>query len=274
LRPLAQGNPGKQETHVTKIKRMFVLLCGYEIIPKTISTRNIGARFVISVPITAYLLDTDEGWVLFDAGLDEANLRDPAKLENLYLSKGWNPPPVVKPHHEMERQLAEIGLGFPDITMVILSHLHADHTGHIKHMPQAKFMISRTEFEYGHSDSVRSSCFASDYALPGLDWTLVAGDTEIMEGLRIIATPGHSPGHQSLDVDLPATGRVVLAADVGDLMLNFTDEILPGEASNDEQALASIRRINTLVEQTGATLFLTHDPDLVQSIKLAPDFYD
>ena len=66
---------------MTSIRRLYVLLCGFEIIPKTVSTRDIGARFIISVPITAYLLDTSEGWVLFDAGLDEANLRDRARCD-------------------------------------------------------------------------------------------------------------------------------------------------------------------------------------------------
>ena len=49
---------------MTSVRRLFVLLCGFEIIPKTVSTRDIGARFIISVPITAYLLDTVNGWVL------------------------------------------------------------------------------------------------------------------------------------------------------------------------------------------------------------------
>ncbi len=259
---------------MTSVKRLFVLLCGFEIIPKTVSTHNIGARFIISVPISAYLLDTDNGWVLFDTGLDEANLRDRERLEALYLSTGWDPPPVVKPHHELERQLNEIGIGFADISTVILSHLHADHTGHIKRMPQAKFIVARREREFVLSGAAPSYFFPSDYELPGLDWQLVDGDVEVMPGLRIIATPGHSPGHQSLVIELPKTGPCVLAADVGDLMINFTDEILPGGMTDQGEALASIRRINGVVAESQAMLFLTHDPELVQQIKLAPDYYD
>jgi N-acyl homoserine lactone hydrolase len=95
-----------------------------------------------------------------------------------------------------------------------------------------------------------------------------------MPGLRVIATPGHSPGHQSLVIELPNSGPCVLAADVGDLMVNFTDEILPGGMTNQAEALASIRRINGIVADRQAKLFLTHDPELVQQIKLAPDYYD
>lgn len=259
---------------MTSVKRLFVLLCGFEIIPKTVSTHNIGARFIISVPISAYLLDTDAGWVLFDTGLDEANLRDPERLNALYISTGWDPPPVVKPHHEMERQLNEIGIGFDDISTVILSHLHADHTGHIKHLKNARFIVSQRELDFVRSGKAPSYFFGSDYDLPGLELQVVEGDVQLMDGLSIIATPGHSPGHQSLVVTLPNTGQVVLAADVGDLMINFTDEILPGGHTDAAEALASIRRINREVAERGAMLMLTHDPELVQQIKLAPEYYD
>jgi len=259
---------------MTAVRRLFVLLCGFEIIPKTVSTRDIGARFIISVPITAYLLDTVEGWVLFDTGLDEGNLRDPVRLNDLYIAKGWDPPPVVKPAHELARQFHEIGIGFDDIRHVILSHLHADHTGHLKRMPQARITIQRREHDYGFSGTARPSFFPSDFALPGLDWNIVDGDAAFMPGIDILDTRGHSPGHQSLLVELPNTGPVVLAADVGDLMANFREEILPGESVDDVAALAAIRRINRLVAERDALLFLTHDPDEVQRIRLAPDYYD
>lgn len=45
----------------TAIRRLFVLLCGFEILPKSISTRDLGARLILSEPVCAYLLDTDIG---------------------------------------------------------------------------------------------------------------------------------------------------------------------------------------------------------------------
>ncbi|MCB1486469.1 MAG: N-acyl homoserine lactonase family protein [Bauldia sp.] len=261
------------ERLVTAIKRLFVLLCGFEIIPKTISTRDRGERFIISVPITAYLLDTTEGWVLFDTGLDAANLREP-RLTELYTSKGWDPPPVVRPSHDLASQLAAIGISFADIGHVILSHLHADHSGHLKHLRHARVTIQRREYDYAFSGKARPSWFPSDYDFPDIDWHLIDGDFDVMSGLQILDTRGHSPGHQSLVVELPQTGTVVLAADVGDLMENFEQEILPGESVDDEAALAAIRRLNRIVAEQDAMLLLTHDPDQVQRIRLAPDCYD
>lgn len=207
--------------------------------------------------------------MLFDAGLDEGHLRDPARPKSLFLDPGWDPHPVLRPEHEMGRQLATLGLGFGDISRVVLSRLHADHTGHLERMPQARLTLQRAEWEHATSGRQAASWFLEDYDLHGLAWELIEGDREIMPWMTALATPGHTPGHQSLLLDLPQTGRVLLAADVGDLMRNFQDEVLPGEASDDAQALASIRCVNALVMQ-GAKLLLTHDPDQLRAIRRAP----
>ncbi len=258
---------------MTAVRRLFVLLCGYEILPMTVSLRGADPRFIVSVPISAYLLDTTEGWVMLDAGLDSFHLTDTAQVTKYFSRGGWFPPPVVQPAHEMDAQLKQIGIGFEDISILVLSHLHADHSGHIKRMPQARVIIQKREFDYAFSDEPKIAYFAEDYDLEGINWQVIEGDTPIMPGIEAIFTPGHTPGHQSLVIDLPETGKVILTADVGDWMENFTGEILPGSASNDDDALASIRRINALQAATGAQMFLTHDPVLVQQIKRAPDFY-
>ncbi len=51
---------------MTNTKSLRVMLLGYEVIPKTVSTRDLGAEFVLAVPICAYLIETSDGYVLFD----------------------------------------------------------------------------------------------------------------------------------------------------------------------------------------------------------------
>ena len=258
---------------MTAVRRMFVLLCGYEILPMTVSLRGADPRFIVSVPICAYLLDTTQGWVLFDAGLDSHHLSDPGQVAKYFSPGGWFPPPVVKPAHDMAAQLASVGIGFGDIATLVLSHLHADHSGYIKRMPQARIVIQKREYDYAFSTVEKLAYFTEDYDIAGLRWEVIDGDTPIIDGVEAIFTPGHTPGHQSLVVQLPETGTVILTADVGDWIENFDQEILPGSATSDAEAMASIRRINQLRETTGAPMFLTHDPVLVQRIKLAPDHY-
>jgi len=174
----------------------------------------------------------------------------------------------------LEPQLAAINIGFADISTVVLSHLHADHSGHIKRLTHADFYLQRREMDHAMSGAAGPAWFPTDYDLPDLRWPLLDGDHSLMPGLDLLDTPGHTPGHMSALLNLPKTGPVLLAADVGDLMENFREEILPGEASDDGQALASIRRINRIVADTGALLMLTHDPDLLMGLRLAPESYD
>jgi N-acyl homoserine lactone hydrolase len=93
----------------THVSRLFVLLCGFEILPKTVSTRGRGGRFILSEPVCAYLLDTRGGWVMLDAGMNPANGRDPTRKQDEFYSRNLNAP-VIRDDHLMERQLAQCPL--------------------------------------------------------------------------------------------------------------------------------------------------------------------
>lgn len=258
----------------TEVRRLFVLLCGFEIIPKTISTMGRGERFIMSEPISAYLMDTEAGWILFDTGLDEARTDDPLLAQRFFVDRGWAPPPVVLPLHRLRAQLDQIGVGAEQIRHVILSHMHADHTGNLKHFLHARVSVQRAEYEYAFESGRDAGWIREDYDLPGLEWHLTDGDWDVMPGLSMIATPGHTPGHQSALVTLPSGHILVLTADAGDLQENFDEEIEPGASIGEAVSLASIRRLKALAARPGSTLFLGHDPNFIQSIKLAPAYYD
>jgi N-acyl homoserine lactone hydrolase len=257
---------------MTSIRRLYVLLCGYEVIPKTISTRDLGGRFILSEPICAYLLDTETGWVLLDAGINPDNIRDPERAKLHYLDHGITLP-IVRAQHEMERQFAEIGIGFADVRHVILSHLHFDHSGCLRHFRHARISIQRREYEFAVGGTTSFAYIPSDYDLPGLDWNLVDGDWEAQPGLTLLDTRGHTPGHQSAVVQLPESGTIVLPFDAGDLRENFDLEILPGESCDDDAALAAIRRLKRIVTESGGQIILFHDPVAIQTTRLAPEFY-
>jgi N-acyl homoserine lactone hydrolase len=258
---------------MTNIRRLYVLLCGYEVIPKTISTRDTGGRFVLSEPICAYLLDTDTGWVLLDAGVNPDNISDPERLRRYFLDRNITPP-IMRPQHDMERQLAEIGIGFGDVKHVILSHLHFDHSGYLGRFKHARISIQRREYEFALSGKTSYAYIPSDYDGPGFDWHLVDGDWEAQPGLALLDTRGHTHGHQSAVVELPNSGTVVLPFDAGDLRENFDLEILPGESCDDVAALAAIQRLKRIAAESGGRMILFHDPVEIQTTRLAPEFYD
>jgi N-acyl homoserine lactone hydrolase len=257
----------------TSVRRLFVLLCGYEVLPKTISTRDRGRRFLLSEPISAYLLDTDSGWILIDTGFDPAHTRDSATMEQNFFRHGIYPP-MVSPEHRLDRQLQEIGIGFKDIGQVIITHLHFDHTGYLKYFPHARVSIQRREHAFGFSGRTNLANLVADFDLPTVQWHLVDGDWDVVPGLTMIDTRGHTEGHQSAIVDLKNSGVIVLPFDAGDLQENFDDEVLPGEAVDDQAAIAAIRRLKDITASRNGKMILFHDPVAIQSTRLAPAFYD
>jgi N-acyl homoserine lactone hydrolase len=257
----------------TAVRRLFVLLCGFEVLPKSVSTRDRGRRFIISCPISAYLLDTEHGWVLIDTGFDPANIRDLSAMNEHFFRHGIYPP-VVSPEHRLDRQLEEIGISLADIGHVIITHLHFDHTGYLKYLPHAKISIQRREHAFGFGGQTTLANIVSDFDLPTVRWHLVDGDWEVMPGLTMIDTRGHTEGHQSAVVELRNSGVIVLPFDAGDLQENFDQEILPGEAVDDQAALAAILRLKRITADRNGTMILFHDPVAIQSTKLAPAYYD
>ena len=259
---------------MTEVSRLYIFLCGFEILRKTVSTRDRGARFIMSEPVCVYLVQTANQLLLFDTGINSDNINDPARRARYYPEDTFVRPPVVLPEHELLPQLQAVGVAPGDITQVILSHSHCDHTGNLKDFRHAKVSIQRLEYEHAFGDNEDKAVFRSDFDFPDMNWHIVGGDWEVLPGVRGLLTRGHKPGHQSLVVDLPNSGTKILAADAGDLAENFEQEVLPGESVDDAAALASIRKIKRVAAETGGEIVLFHDPNFIQQARLAPAFYD
>jgi N-acyl homoserine lactone hydrolase len=258
---------------MTHVRRLYVLLVGYEILPKSVSTKHLGDKFIIASPICCYLLDTADGWILLDTGFDPKYARDPTLAHQYFHSVGVVPP-IVNPEHELFPQLARMGVGKGDLAHVVISHLHLDHVGNLKYLRDCQVHIQRQELEHGLSAARPQSYFLEDYNGSGIDWRLHDGDWELLPGVRLIKTPGHTPGHQSALIEVPRTGSYTLPFDAGDFQENFDREILPGETVDDHAALVSIQRLKAETINNKGRMILFHDPNAIQGYQLAPDFYD
>lgn len=256
---------------MTDVRKLYIVLAGYEIIRKSGCIRGEKANIVLAVPICCYLLETTRGFVLFDTGLDSRLLEDVAVSRARFVNTTFPAPPIVLPEHEVLPQLAAVGVAPTDVVDIILSHAHGDHTGHLRAFPNARVTIQRLEYEAALADTDRKNY--DEYATPGIRWNIVDGDTTLMPGLDLVLTRGHQPGHQSAVVRLPNTGVQILVGDVADLIENFDREVL-GSSMDDPAALASIRKLKGIARETGGELVPLHDPNFVQTARLAPQFYD
>ncbi|MEO8744823.1 MAG: N-acyl homoserine lactonase family protein [Candidatus Dormiibacterota bacterium] len=123
---------------------------------------------------------------------------------------GW-PTELVKEWKVVNRHaadaLAEHDLSPVDVKIVINSHLHFDHCGQNAVFKHAPFYIQRSELERARRDQDGVSEWF-DFA--GARFELIDGDAQIADGVRVVATPGHTSGHQSVMVDTPDGGAVMI----------------------------------------------------------------
>ena len=132
---------------------------------------------------------------------------------------GW-PDDLVKEAKVVNRRaadaMAEHDLSPADVRIVINTHLHFDHCGQNAVFKHAPFYIQRQELERARrEETVTAEWF--DFA--GARFELVDGNAEVADGVRVIATPGHTVGHQSVMVDMP-DGSALMIGDAA-----FTSEI-------------------------------------------------
>ena len=92
--------------------------------------------------------------------------------------------------------------------------------------------------------------------------------------VTILATPGHTPGHQSLLVKLPKTGALVLSGDAVHFKSNWENRGVPSNNTDKDQTLASMQRIADVLAKEKAQLWINHDKAQRDSLKIAPEFYD
>lgn len=97
-----------------------------------------------------------------------------------------------------EKELEKVGLTVEDIDLVILTHLHLDHAKDAEKFKKAKFVVQRSELEFAANPHPLQAGWFAD--LPRNRLEIVDGDREILEGIRVLHTPGHTPGGQSVRI--------------------------------------------------------------------------
>lgn len=220
----------------------------------------------VQIPIPCWLVETTDAVVLFDTGLSPRAV--PGLLRNDPLARFTEADLLV---HRLE----QVGLGPEGVDLVVLSHLHYDHAGGAELFPKSTLVVQRDEYAFAHHPAPFYAFFyyRKNFDLPGSAWRLLDGDTELLPGVTALRSDGHTPGHQSLLVELPETGPVILAADACYWQEHAEAERPPGVVWDPTRAYHALKRLKTLARLTGGRIFPGHDPVFWQTVKQPPDAY-
>jgi N-acyl homoserine lactone hydrolase len=248
----AQQKPG--------IERMYVLYCG-DIHLADASSFTPGASGPGHLTVTCYLVKHAKGWVLYDTGVGDhiAKMPEGQKSRAGY----W----TVK--KTLESQLAELGLKPSDITYVALSHSHGDHVGNLKLFPDATLVVQEPEWKWRPPVAVSPFHPWMKAITPNGDHDLF-GDGSVM----LIATYGHSPGHQNMLVRLPKTGAIMFTGDSVHTKANWDAGRMPKGNFDIPQSLKALERMREVLKQNKAQLWIGHEPSEVPLRKYAPEYYE
>lgn len=190
-------------------------------------------------PVFAYLLLHPSGPVLIDTGVGIGN----PFIDELYS-------PV---HHDLDEALARHRVGVDDVVTIITSHLHFDHCGQNQRFERSRILVQRAEVEAAKAPLYTVPEWAFP---PGIDLTQIDGDVDVAEGVRVVFTPGHTPGHQSVVVDDETGSRTIVCCQAAWNIDSFTAATLGDDGWDQDAGAASLRRLHAL---DPTRVLLSHD---------------
>ena len=224
--------------------------------PALVWRRDDDPEAMVRFPVPVYLIETAEERILVDSGLHPAAIEDPASHYGDAFS-------VDLFELELEAGIDQ-QLDLSTLTKVVMTHLHFDHAGGLALLPSSvPIFIQRREWEGGHDAAAvkRNFFLPLDYATVAEQVVLVDGDNDLLGdgSVRLLSTPGHTPGHQSVRVG----EGLVLGGDVVHYATSLDDHRFPRFADDFAAQAASADRLREL-RDSGAVVRPGHDPAILR----------
>jgi N-acyl homoserine lactone hydrolase len=159
--------------------------------------------------------------------------------------------------------LAGLDMTPGDIDLVINTHLHFDHCGQNAVFPHAPAYVQRAELLRAQRESPELYDW---FGFAGARFELLDGDTEVLPGLSVIATPGHTVGHQCVVIRSADGSSDLLIGDAAYTPQVYSGpgdgDLVAGQASDLVTWRESLRRIHSMAP---ARVHFCHHTDIIHA---------
>jgi N-acyl homoserine lactone hydrolase len=223
---------------------------------------DINAFKGIKVPLTfsCYLIKHGSDYMIWDTGQPPAG--------------GATPSPNA-PKSTLVEQLAQLKLKPEQIKFVGISHYHGDHLGQVASFPGATLFIGKGDWEVltdPKPNPAANPANVAHWMTGGGKVEPVTGDKDIFGDGSVIMlnTPGHTPGHHSLLVNLKEKGAVMLTGDLAHFHENYDSNGVPTFNVSRADTLASLDRFKKLGANLKATVIIQHDARDIDKLPAFP----
>jgi glyoxylase-like metal-dependent hydrolase (beta-lactamase superfamily II) len=242
----------------------------FGVVPKPLWERRIAAdeRNRIPLAMRCLLVETPDALVLIDNG---AGNKESEKFADIYGIDNASRDPALATR--LEDALAEAGFTPDDVDVVIDTHLHFDHAGGNTRraadgaielaFPRARYVVQRGEFEWAHSrnERIQASYLPHNFdpVMEAGRLELLDGDQEIVSGISVVRTPGHTPHHQSVLIRSAGETACFLA----DVIPTSAHLPLPWIMGYDVEPLVTLESKRALLQRARDEAWLLvfeHDP--------------
>ena len=235
-------------------------------------------RWLTGRPINVYVIEHSNGIVLFDTGQDRASVTDPGYFPDgptglIYrrLARFH-----VSDDETLTAGLARLGYRPADVSTAVISHLHQDHIGGVREIPNAELLVSAEEWQSLHRPMAEPRGLLRDHInVPGLRWSpveLTALDDPSLApfttgrdlfgdgSLVLLPTPGHTRGSMSMLVRRPEAVPLLLAGDLTYDVHAFEGGRTGGVGSRRQLRKTRRKVLALRVNNPGMQVLAAHDP--------------
>ncbi len=233
----------------------------FGIVPKTLWERRIAPdeRNRIALGMRCLVIEHDVGLVLIETG---AGNKESAKFHDIYGIENAG----TGGRTALEDGLAAAGFRPDDVALVIDTHLHFDHAGGNTYrdasgairltFPRARYVVQAGEYHYAtHTNERTAGSYFNPNFVPVYEagrFDLVDGEREVVPGIRLVPTPGHTPHHQGVLLESGGERAFFLA----DLIPTTAHVPLPWIMGYDVQPLVTLESKRRILHRAQAEAWL------------------